>query len=241
MTMWLVTSIRATLMLIKICGLRRIEHALAAAAGGANLVGLVFAAGRRQISPAEGVLIAQAIRSRVGPQPRLVGLFVNEQPATIRTIVAQVGLDLVQLSGDEPVEFAEQLGLPLIKAIRMDHSPAEAAWIERSLTAPAARALQGWLRGGGSMHLEHAPPILLLVDAHVPGAYGGTGVTADWQRAAILATQRPIMLAGGLTPENVAIAITTVKPLGVDVSSGVETAGVKDPARIEAFMRAAQA
>ena len=85
------------------------------------------------------------------------------------------------------------------------------------------------------------PPLFLLADAHVPGAYGGTGVRADWGRAAELARRAPLLLAGGLTAENVAAAIAAVAPLGVDVSSGVERDGVKDTAKIEAFLEAAHA
>jgi phosphoribosylanthranilate isomerase len=205
-------------MLVKICGLRTVEHALAACTAGADLIGLVFARSRRRVTVEEGAAIAAAVRAGAGPRPRIVGLFVNEPPAAVAAVAQAVGLDLAQLSGDEPPEDADALSLPLIKALRLDGSAREDAWVRRA-----------------------GPRLTLLADAHVPGAYGGTGVLADWARAAELARRAPLLLAGGLTPENVAAAIAAVRPAGVDVSSGVETDGVKDSAKIEAFLEAARA
>jgi phosphoribosylanthranilate isomerase len=201
-------------MIVKICGLRTVEHALVAAAAGADLLGLVFAPSRRQVTLTEAATIAAAVHKLPAPRPRLVGLFVHEQPARIKTIVQQVGLDLVQLSGDEPVSDAAAMTVPIIKAIRMDSSQREADWLQQ--------------------------PVTFLVDAHVPGSYGGTGVRADWARATPLASQRPLLLAGGLNAENVAAAIAAVRPLGVDVSSGVERDGRKDALLIETFIAAAR-
>ncbi|MBC8078561.1 MAG: phosphoribosylanthranilate isomerase, partial [Chloroflexales bacterium] len=158
--------------------------------------------------------------SEQGQRVQVVGLFVNESAAAISAVAEQVGLDSVQLSGDEPPALADALALPVIKAIRLDGSAAEEAWLDRPTDRP------------------------LLLDAHVPGAYGGTGQRADWARAALLARQRPLLLAGGLSPENVAAAIAQVRPWGVDVSSGVEVDGHKDVGRMRAFIanaRAAQA
>ncbi|RRR67577.1 MAG: phosphoribosylanthranilate isomerase [Candidatus Viridilinea halotolerans] len=207
-------------MLIKICGLRTIEHALVAAEAGADLLGLVFAPSRRQVSVAEAIPLVAAIRALPAPRPRLVGLFVNTPPATINAIAAQLNLDLVQLSGDEPVDAGADLTLPIIRSIRMDGSPREAAWLAQRRFA------------------HHA--ILYLVDAHVAGSYGGTGVQADWQQAAQLARQVPLLLAGGLHAGNVAEAITLVRPLGVDVSSGVEANGHKDSDKMKGFVGAAR-
>jgi phosphoribosylanthranilate isomerase len=216
-------------MIVKICGLRTIEHARVAAALGADLIGLVFAASRRRISPAEGAAIVNALHAQPGPQPLVVGLFVNSAPEVINTVGAQVGLDLVQLSGDEPVAYAESIQLPVIKAMRMDGSPSETEWQTRAagVAVDQPRRIQASPR--------------LLIDAHVPGTYGGTGLVADWTRAAHLAGAIPLMLAGGLTPQNVAAAIAQVRPWGVDVSSGVECNGAKDPRQIEAFIAAARA
>jgi phosphoribosylanthranilate isomerase len=184
------------------------------------MFGLVFAHSRRQISPEQATSIAEAVRAAPGGQrPLLVGLFVNEAPERMLAIARQCGLDALQLSGDEASTLAEALpGYRLLKAIRLDGRPNEAGWLAT----------------------DQAPTVQLLLDAHVPGAYGGTGVLADWEHAAELARQRPIMLAGGLTPENVGAAIQQVRPWGVDVSSGVETDGVKDNAKIRAFVAAAR-
>lgn len=214
-------------MLVKICGVRRAEHALAAAAAGADMLGLVFAPSRRQLSVAEAVALAAAVRAAPGPRPLLVGLFVNAAPAELLAVAEAVGLDLVQLSGDEPPAHAQAIPLPILKAVRMDGSPAEQGWLALARQHAAAPGPLG--------------RVTLLVDAHVPGAYGGTGVVADWTRAAALARDTPLLLAGGLNPENVAAAIRAVRPLGVDVSSGVETAGVKDSVKIEAFLGSARA
>jgi phosphoribosylanthranilate isomerase len=206
---------------IKICGLRTIEHALAAADAGADMLGLVFAPSRRQISPEDAATIAQAVRATPRDwQVTIVGLFVNEAPERMLAIARQCRLDALQLSGDETSDLAARLpGYTLLKAIRLDGRPSEAGWLE------AGQALE----------------VRLLVDAHVPGSYGGAGMLADWDRAAELARRRSIVLAGGLTPENVGEAIRRVRPWGVDVSSGVETDGAKDCAKIRAFIGAARA
>ncbi len=229
-------------MLVKICGLSIAEHALAAAAAGADMLGLVFAPSRRQVTPEQAAAIVAAVRAAPVPQPQFVGLFVNTAPATINAIAAQVGLDRVQLSGDEPVAHAALIALPIIKAIRLDGSAGEAGWLalddERRTTNDKVRPDPLASASGATVGL---PPLVFLVDAHVPGSYGGTGVVADWDRAATLAARAPTLLAGGLTPANVAAAIAAVRPLGVDVSSGVEQGGRKDPAKIGAFLDAARA
>jgi phosphoribosylanthranilate isomerase len=245
-------------MLVKICGLRNPDPALAASAAGAGLLGFVFAPSRRQVTPAEAAALAAAVRAIPAPHPRLVGLFVNAEPATINAVAARVGLDLVQLSGDESVEHADQIALPIIKAVRMDGSAVEAGWLARwddqnrdqrpktkdeGRTGQAEPADRHQALALGLWPLVPARPssLILLVDAHVPGSYGGTGVTADWAKAAALARRGPMLLAGGLTPANVAAAIAAVRPLGVDVSSGVETDGMKDVLKIEAFIGVARA
>ncbi|HEU5100078.1 MAG TPA: phosphoribosylanthranilate isomerase [Roseiflexaceae bacterium] len=207
--------------LVKICGLRTIEHALAATDAGADMLGLVFAPSRRQISPEQATSITAALHAAPSDhRPILVGLFVNEAPERMLAIARQCRLDAIQLSGDEASDVAAELtGYRLLKAIRLDGRPGEQSWLAEA----------------------QAPAALLLIDAHIPGSYGGTGVLADWERAAELARLRPIVLAGGLTPENVGAAIRQVRPWGVDVSSGVETDGVKDGAKIRAFVAAARA
>ena len=205
--------------IVKICGLRTIEHALVALEAGADLLGFIFAPARRQVSPAEVMAIGAAVRAAPGGERvGLVGVFANEAPERIAATAAQCGLDAIQLSGDEDQRLLRELpaGPAIIKAVRLAGAAGE----------------QGWLDAQGPR---------LLVDAHVPGTYGGAGVVADWGRAAELARRRPIILAGGLTPSNVATAIGQVRPWGVDISSGVETDGVKDSAKIRAFVAAVRA
>src|SRR4051794_232396 len=138
------------MMLVKICGLRTIEHALAAVDAGADMIGLNFAASRRQVSPEQAAVIAEAVRAT--PHARsvaIVGLFVNEAPERMLAIVRQCGLDAIQLSGDESSQVADQLpGIKLFKSIRLDGAPNEAGWLAA----------------------HHAPDVHLLVDAHVPGS-----------------------------------------------------------------------
>lgn len=209
-------------MMIKICGVRAPEHALTAVDAGADMLGLVFAPSRRQITVEDAASIAAAARRAALDRGRtiaLIGVFVNETVERIRDIAQSCGLDGVQLSGDEPVAYADALeSLLVIKAIRFDDSAQERAWLTRD-----------WAH------------VRLLVDAHVPGSYGGAGVVADWSRAAELARWRQLLLAGGLTPENVSGAVAHVRPWGVDVSSGVESDGVKDHTKIRAFIAAARA
>ncbi|MBK9712898.1 MAG: phosphoribosylanthranilate isomerase [Kouleothrix sp.] len=202
---------------VKICGLRTAEHALAALDTGADLLGFIFAPARRQISPSQAAAIGTAVRA--AGRATLVGVFVNEAPERMLDIADTCGLDALQLSGDEPLAIARQLaGRELIKTVRLNQAAGEMDWLECDL-----------------------PNVRLLVDAHVPGAYGGAGVVADWPRASALASRRPVILAGGLTPSNVGAAIRQVRPWAVDVSSGVETEGVKDVAKIRAFVAAARA
>jgi phosphoribosylanthranilate isomerase len=151
---------------------------------------------------------------------QIVGVFVNEQPQTINGLAAELDLDWVQLSGHETLASASAIERPVVKAIRFDDHASEREWLAQS-----------------AQSVRRYP---LLVDAHVAGSFGGAGVTSDWSRAAELAGRWPIWLAGGLGPDNVAQAALTVRPQLVDVSSGVETDGVKDIAKIQAFMRAAK-
>ncbi len=208
---------------VKICGITTPAQAHIAVEAGADFIGLVFAPSRRRITldQARKIVAAmqQAAAQRVAPV-EAVGVFVNEAATTINTIAAEVGLDRVQLSGHETPSILPMLRFPAIKAIRFDEHAGEAAWL--ALMDQAEQELS------------------LLVDAHVPGSFGGAGVTTDWQRALALARRYSLWLAGGLTPDNVAVAIQTVHPRVVDVSSGVETDGVKDAAKIQVFTRIAK-
>jgi phosphoribosylanthranilate isomerase len=196
---------------IKICGITRAEDALAAAAAGADAIGLIFYAGSSRHVTVEG---AAAIVGRLPPFVTAVGLFVNPGEDEVRAVLDQVPLDLLQFHGAETPGFCARFGRPYIKAL------AAAPGVDLLQSA----ALYGDARG-------------VLVDAYVPGAHGGTGVTADWH--AIPGTlPLPLVLAGGLTPDNVDRAVRTVKPWAVDVSSGVELArGLKDHDKMTAFVR----
>jgi phosphoribosylanthranilate isomerase len=208
---------------VKICGLRTVEHAVAALEAGADLLGFIFAPARRQVSPAEVAAIGAVVRAAAaaaGRQVSLVGVFVNETPERMAALARECDLDVIQLSGDEDLSVVARLpGQTLFKVVRLNDAPQELRWLQ----SPP------W------------PNVRLLVDAHVQGSYGGAGVVADWERAAALLRQRPALLAGGLHPGNVGAAIRQVRPWGVDVSSGVETDGVKDVAKIQAFVAAVRA
>ncbi|NJN67387.1 MAG: phosphoribosylanthranilate isomerase [Chloroflexaceae bacterium] len=220
-------------LLVKICGLRTVETALAAARSGADMLGFVFAPSRRRITQEQAATIIAELRHHgVGAEVKMVGLFVNEPPAVINAAIAHCNLDYVQLSGDERPEQAWGIDRPVIKSVRLSGDPSEQAWIDRA-GSPT-------IEGGEPARSPALAPYPLIVDAHVPGSYGGSGTLADWDQAAALAKRLPLLLAGGLTPANVAAAIEHVRPRGVDVSSGVETNGVKDSSLIEAFLHMAR-
>lgn len=203
---------------VKICGIMTPEHARTAVEAGAHYIGLVFAPSRRQVTLDQARRIVAALRdanSTYGTQTESVGVFVNATADEINAIAADVGLDRVQLSGHEPAALAGSINAPVIKAVRFDHDASEDEWLA----------------------YPHHP---LLIDAHVPGSFGGAGITGDWHRAADLARHAEVWLAGGLTPHNVAVAIQQVQPAVVDVSSGVETDGVKDAEKIRTFIAVAR-
>ena len=201
---------------IKICGVTRLEDALAAVAAGADALGFVFVPGTpRFIEP----VTAHAIIQRLPPYVAKVGLFVNPDRTTVRQTIAQTGIDTVQLHGEETPEFARQFraAVKVVKAFRV-RGP-------ESLTSLAAYrdAADAW-----------------LLDAFAPGAHGGTGARFDWERAVeAKGHDVPLVLAGGLTADNVAEAVARVRPYAVDVSSGVESApGRKDPDLVRRFIAA---
>lgn len=226
---------------VKICGICTIEHALAAAAAGADFVGLVFAPSRRQITLEQAATIAGGLRRHAeGQRVRLVGLFVNERVEQINAVIEHCDLDYIQLSGDETPQQARGIARPVIKSLRLAGTPEEAAWLALFEQRQARSAHQQDVVNYHSHAHDNllTAPCPLLVDAHVPGTYGGTGILANWEHAGALARRQALILAGGLTPANVAAAIAQVRPWGVDVSSGVETNGVKDSAKIHAFIAA---
>jgi phosphoribosylanthranilate isomerase len=207
--------------LIKICGIRELEHAVAAAEAGADLLGFVFVPVPRQVQPEIAREILASMRQQCNHPPAAVGLFVNESPEVVNRIVREVDLDVVQFSGDEQAELASMIDRPVIKAVRNKDgmTPAE---VEQEI----------------ERHLRYS--VAVLLDSHVPGRWGGTGVVGDWDTAASLAARYPVILAGGLNPENVVEAIERVHPAAVDVSSGVEVKKRKDSDKIRAFVAAAR-
>lgn len=206
---------------IKVCGLRERVHAAAAAAAGADLIGFVFAPGRRRVTTEEAARAVAAARGAAGGRRlRAVGVFVDATAEEMNRAADAADLDLFQLHGGEEPALLARLHRPAIKALRPrpgDDAASVAARVARFAAAPC-------------------PPAAFLIDGWDPVAHGGTGVRADWALVGAVAARSPVILAGGLTPENVATAIAAVAPLGVDVSSGVETEGAKDPERIAAWV-----
>src|SRR3989440_1586896 len=201
---------------VKICGLRTQEHLKAAIDAGADMLGFVFyEPSHRYLAPQQAqALWASPINREPADQslPDLVGVFVNKDAGFINDVAEQVGLHFVQLHGHESPEFCQQIKLPVLKALHL-HTHADKGMIK-------AYQETTWR---------------ILLDTPTP-AWGGTGVTHDWSLARSVATEIPIMLAGGLTPENVAEAISQVHPWGIDVSSGVETNKQKDVTKIRTFI-----
>ena len=207
---------------VKICGLSETEHALAAAKAGADFIGLVFAPSPRQISPSQAQEIVAAIKEH-HRETQMVGVFVNMPGPAVNRMAQACGLDWVQLSGDESWAYCQQIHLPIIKAVRV--RPGEGAGELLEYLASGEEILASQRR-------------IYLLDTQVEGSYGGTGTGFDWEIAGAVARKFPIIVAGGLTPENVSRLVRTVYPWGVDVSSGVEEGGVKSLARIKAFIDA---
>lgn len=196
---------------IKICGITRIEDALAAASAGADAIGLVFhAASPRAVDIEQAARIVKALP----PFITSVGLFVDASEERINEVLRQVPLDVLQFHGDEPDDFCQRFARPYLKAVRV--RPGD------DLNALAAQ----WPGASG-----------ILLDSYKPGVPGGTGETFDWS---MVPAQRdwPLILAGGLQADNLRQAIELTAPWAVDVSGGVESAkGIKDPAKINAFIQ----
>ena len=213
---------------IKICGLTTVDEAILVAQAGADAVGLNFYPGSKRYVPIpQAAMIANALARTVVK----VGVFVNAEADQVCETFDRVGLDLIQLHGDEPPYVLPQLGgRPVVKAFRLGQE--DLYTIGRYLAE---------CRGMECM------PRMTLVDANVEGAYGGTGQVADWEALKTYQPPRPeepippLVLAGGLTPDNVAEAIRTVRPEAVDTASGVESSpGHKDRALVERFVHRAR-
>jgi phosphoribosylanthranilate isomerase len=200
-------------MVLKICGMTRLADALHATEQGATAVGFVFwEKSPRYIAPERAAEIIAALPSAV----TTVGVFVNEVIDRVQAVAATTGLNVVQLHGDEPPDYGACLTYPVFRSVTL---------------VDADDVIESWPIG---------TPFLL--DAADRERRGGTGMTVDWPRAALLARRRRVILAGGLTADNVGEAIEAVNPYGVDVSSGVEEApGVKDYVKVARFLENARA
>ncbi|KAJ2339290.1 anthranilate synthase / indole-3-glycerol phosphate synthase [Coemansia sp. RSA 2618] len=237
---------------VKICGVRTVEAAVAAASGGADIIGMIFAPSPRLIDIDTAQAIAQAVAQTRGStvataadepspaataveyftarskqltargRPLLCGVFQNQPLEHILAVARQVPLDVVQLHGTEPLALARQIPVPVIKVFHVD------AAFSLDDEAELLQTFHHWL---------------ILLDTKVAGTeqQGGRGVSFDWTIARKLADRGvPFLMAGGLTPENVGEAVAVGSPWGVDVSSGVETERVKDAAKIRAFIDGAR-
>lgn len=237
---------------VKICGNRTPEDVIAAAEAGADFVGIIFAKSKRRVEVEEAQAMVRALggplsaheiafpppaqpraREEIGPwfehgarvldaylavkRPLVVGVFADQPIEEVNAIAEEVGVDLVQLSGDETWEECLLVNRQVIQVVHV--SPVDSPSDPMQFVQPGFAIA------------------LMLDSAHGPYR-GGTGVTFDWEVARAVASRVPVMLAGGLTPENVGEAIATVRPWAVDVVSGTETDGVKDHAKVRAFIQA---
>ncbi|MFA5368375.1 MAG: phosphoribosylanthranilate isomerase [Dehalococcoidia bacterium] len=202
---------------VKICGIKEPSQAVAAAKAGADYIGIVMAPSKRQVDIEQARAIAAAVK---GSRTLSVGVFVNMPASEINRIAKYCNFDRIQLSGDEPWEYVQELHRPAIKAIKISKEY-------------SSEKLVSELSGGYKKANYYFLPLL---DCAVNGSYGGTGKAFDWSVAKEAAGKYRFVLAGGLIPENVAWAIAAARPWGVDVSSGVETNGVKDIDKIKRFI-----
>lgn len=197
---------------VKICGLKEVEHIQAAVEAGADFIGLMFAPSKRRITVEQAVVLAQHIPSNV----KKVGVFVNEAPETIKQIAELVGLDFIQYHGDESTEQIAAVGLPAIKAFSIR--------TKEDVTRASTYAIDYY-----------------LFDAPGTDFRGGSGNSFDWTLLDdVNIPLDKVILAGGLTEENVGIATMLVQPFAVDVSSGVEIDGRKDIEKIKRFVECAK-
>ncbi len=202
-----------TAVKVKICGLTRGADVRAAVEAGADALGFVFTPrSKRFVVPQTAAGLVAAVPAFV----TRVGLFMDQDTEEVLQVLGQVRLNLLQFHGSEPAEFCEQFGMPYIKALAM-----------------------GAADGGADLSAAFPGASAVLLDSHEPGQVGGTGQVFDWNRIPEL--EKPLVLAGGLNPENVARAVRTVRPWAVDVSSGVEDApGIKNHERVREFIEEAK-
>ena len=209
---------------IKTCGIRDPATATAAAEASADYIGLVFASSQRQVTTTLAREIVSAVKGKV-QRPMVVGVFVKTPANEVNNIADYCSLDLVQLSGEETWWYCLDIERPIIKTIHVNPGmkPSE-------VTRIINEGIQ--VLAGRELHI--------LLDTASSVAYGGTGHQLDWSVAQRVSGTKKIILAGGLTPENVSSAVREVKPWGIDVSSGIETGGRKDVTKIRSFITAAR-
>jgi phosphoribosylanthranilate isomerase len=203
---------------VKICGITRGEDAQLAVDAGVDAIGLVFYEKSPRFVNNE---IAAEISRLIPAFVSRVALFKDADEAMIASVLQAVEIDLIQFHGSEAPDFCQQFGMPYIKAVGMKGTEHDAKFLRSSAE-------------------NYSSAKALLLDGHAPGEAGGTGESFDW--TSIASIDKPVILAGGLTPENVKQAIALVQPFAVDVSSGVESApGIKDKEKVMAFMEQAGA
>ncbi len=220
---------------VKVCSVREVEHAVWAREAGADEIGMIFADAPRRID----LKVARAVRRELGPrveiaesttetvererraagQPLLVGVFAGQSVDEIERVLDQVDLDLVQLSGSEHPALARRIRRAVVRVVHV---------------------ADGMNAGSVLREIDRAPNTIAMLDA-MSKQGGGMGQRIDWSIAAEVALSRPLVLAGGLNPDNVAEAVRAVQPWAVDASSGLETDGSKDQEKIRAFIAAAKA
>jgi phosphoribosylanthranilate isomerase len=205
---------------IKICGLTSEVEAIAASEAGADFLGLVFAESQRRVTPERAGRIIEVVR-KLEQRPMLVGIFVNLAAVEVNNITRYCGIDIVQLSGDESWGYCREIELPIIKVIHVE-------------TGQKANQVLHEIHEGYKVGLRREP--LWLLDTKTGDTFGGTGRVFDWKLALEVSVRYPVIIAGGLTLQNITSLIKMVNPWGIDVSSGVESSGRKDIKKIKSFI-----
>ena len=207
---------------IKICGIRDVEIALVIGQAGADYLGLVFADSPRMATPEGALQIIEKVHQRK-LHPAVVGVFANMEAEELNRVAEYCQLDYVQLSSDETWEYCRKIRKPIIKTIHIHKN--------KAITDILSEIETGY-------RLLRGKSLIYLLDTKVGDVYGGTGQTFDWQVAKEVCSRFPVIIAGGLTPENVGRLVGEVKAWGVDVSSGVESNGQNDLSKIRSFITA---
>ncbi len=205
---------------IKICGITQVEDAVAAAVAGADFLGLVFAPSKRRIDKEKAFQITSAIYT-LAKRPLIAGIFVNLPASEVNKTARYCSLDYVQISGNADWDYCKYIDFPIIKVIHISDGHNMSQIIDE-------------IEAGYKAELKYKP--IWLLDTKAGNNFGGTGQTFDWNLAKEVAAVYPVIIAGGLSADNVGRLIKEVHPWGVDVSTGVETNGVKDIEKIQSFI-----